>query len=238
MGLGFNETLMASLADMGMGSFNYLEHLESLGSILAQELSDSRLIYADGSEVRLTLPDGVELVEAAGYPFVFEGRTATIRTGQLLQGNTKRFMVTLRIPSSHPAEYTLGNLELAYRVRGKSYRQEIQAGGLQVACVAPDRKEEVVASIDKDLYEDAWLKNNLGAAMRQVSDFIRSGEKHRAVEFIDAYRSRLDEVEEIVPGVKEKADRELTELEGKVEEAASGLPGDTGRAGVLCSRRR
>ena len=50
MGLGFNETLMASLADQGMGSFSYLEHLETLGTILASELSDSRRVFADGSE--------------------------------------------------------------------------------------------------------------------------------------------------------------------------------------------
>ncbi|MEE8350089.1 MAG: VWA domain-containing protein, partial [Acidobacteriota bacterium] len=98
MGLGFNETLMASLADHGMGSFSYLEHLESLGTILAKELSDSRDLYADASEMRIDLPSGVELIDAAGYPFVLEGQTAVIRTGQLFQDSVKNFMATLRIP--------------------------------------------------------------------------------------------------------------------------------------------
>ena len=125
MGLGFNETLMASLADHGMGSFSILEHLESLGTILAKELDDSRDIYADGSEMRIVLPHGVELVEAAGYPFVLEGRTAVIRTGQLFQESTKSFMATLRVANHVPAEYVLGDIDLSYRVDGRLYQQEV-----------------------------------------------------------------------------------------------------------------
>ena len=55
LGLGFNEVLMASLADQGMGHFSYLEHLESLASILSKELQDSRQVYAAVSEVRIEL---------------------------------------------------------------------------------------------------------------------------------------------------------------------------------------
>src|SRR6266568_4411291 len=42
MGLGFNETLMASLADYGMGHYAYLEHLATLGDILQQDLHDAQ----------------------------------------------------------------------------------------------------------------------------------------------------------------------------------------------------
>jgi Ca-activated chloride channel family protein len=39
MGLDFNETLMTSLADYGMGHYSYLEQLSGLGSILGKDLN-------------------------------------------------------------------------------------------------------------------------------------------------------------------------------------------------------
>src|SRR5207244_3080283 len=49
MGLGFNEALMAALADYGMGHYAYLEHLEKLGEILEQDMSDMRQVFASAS---------------------------------------------------------------------------------------------------------------------------------------------------------------------------------------------
>ena len=222
MGLGFNETLMASLADHGMGSFSYLEHLESLGTILAKELDDSRDIYADGSEMRIVLPHGVELVEAAGYPFVLEGRTAVIRTGQLFQDSTKSFMATLRVANHVPAEYVLGDIDLSYRVEGRLYQQEVGSSELSIACVPPERKQEAVTSIDKDLYRTAWIKNNLGSIMREVGDYVRRGDQEKAKELMDNYRDRLEEADQAVPGLKKDANRQLDELESRVDAAFQG----------------
>ena len=222
MGLGFNETLMASLADHGMGSFSYLEHLESLGTILAKELSDSRDLYADASEIRIDLPSGVELIDAAGYPFVLEGKTAVIRTGQLFQDSVKSFMATLRIPNHMAAEYTFGNIDLSYRVDGRSYRQEVESSGLTMACVVPEREEEAVASIDKELYEDAWIKNNIGSLMKEVADYVRTGERAKAEEVVESYRKRLEDAGANVPGLSRQAGRELDELESRVDDAFNG----------------
>ena len=222
MGLGFNETLMASLADHGMGSFSYLEHLESLGTILAKELSDSRALYADASEMRIDLPNGVELIDAAGYPFVREGKTTVIRTGQLFQDSVKSFMATLRIPNHVAAEYTFGNIDLSYRVDGRSYRQGVESSGLTMACVAPEREEEAVASINKDLYEDAWIKNNLGSVMKDVADFVRSGDRAKADAVVQSYRLRLEDANTKVPGLKREAGKELDELEARVDEVFDG----------------
>ena len=223
MGLGFNETLMALVADQGMGSFSYLEHLESLGTILAKELADARDIYAQGSELRIELPSGVELVEAASYPFVLEGKTAVIRTGQLFHNSSKRFMATLRVGNQTLAEYAIGDIQLNYRVKGRTYRQQVEsAGRLTIACVPAEQKEEAVASINKDLYQEAWIKNNLGSVMRQVGDYVRRGDQEKAEEVMESYRSRLEEADAAVPGVKKTGERELRALQSSVEDAFQG----------------
>ena len=222
MGLGFNETLMASLADHGMGSFSYLEHLESLGTILAQELTDSRQVLAEGSEVRIEFPHGVELLDVAGLPFVFEGRTAVIRTGQLFQNSTKRLTTTLKVANQELAEYTINSIDLNYQVKGSRYHQRIQSDQLKIACVAQERQEEVLASVDKDVFQDAWIRNNLGAVMRGVSDFVRAGKESEAKELMHYYKSKIEEADALVPGLKKQADEELRELEDRVDEAFRG----------------
>jgi Ca-activated chloride channel family protein len=223
MGLGFNEMLMASLADHGMGSFHFLEDLESLGTLLAGELSDSRFVLAEGSELRIHLPHGVEIHDVAGLPFVLEGRTAVIRTGQLFQNSTKHFLATLRVNSEIPAEYRIQDIELNYRVDGRPYRQEIATNQLKIACVQAEREDEVLASVDHDIYEDAWIRNNLGAVMRSVGDLVRSGKREEAKELMTSYRGRLDKADAMVPGLKKKAESQLQELEERVDDAFEGV---------------
>ncbi len=222
MGLGFNETLMASLADQGMGSFSYLEHLESLGSILAAELSDSRRVFAEGSNVKVTLPRGARIVDVAGYPFEMSGRTALIRTGQLLHNSTKGFMATIQIPNQSIGNHEFGAIDLSYRAGGRSYRQTLEGGNLLVACVAPERKAEAVASIDQKVYRKAWSENNFGALMKKVGDYVRTGEKAKASEVIDNYKARLEQAAQAAPGIAQEADAELKELEEQVDDAFDG----------------
>ncbi len=229
MGLGFNETLMASLADQGMGSFSYLEHLETLGTILASELSDSRRVFADGSELHLNLPHGVTIVDVAGYPHETRGNTAILRTGQLLGNSTKSFMATLRFPSHSIGTHQLGSIDLFYKSNGRSFQQTLPGGNLMVACVAPERKAEVVASIDQKVYREAWLNNNLGVLMNKVGSFVRSGEKSKASEVIETYKSRLEEAQAAAPGIYSDADAELKELEAQVDDAFDGPDQETKR---------
>src|SRR5215468_8418998 len=88
MGLGFNETLMAALADYGMGHYAYLEHLEKLGEILEQDMSDTRQVFASASSLEIACGDGVTVTDVGGYPIDLTAQpgTARVATGQLLGG--------------------------------------------------------------------------------------------------------------------------------------------------------
>ena len=120
------------------------------------------------------------------------------------------------------AEYTFGNIDLSYRVDGRSYRQEVESSGLTMACVVPEREGEAVASIDKELYEDAWIKNNIGSLMKEVADYVRTGERAKAEEVVESYRKRLEDAGANVPGLSRQAGRELDELESRVDDAFNG----------------
>ena len=98
LGLDFNQSLLSSMADYGMGYYSYLEDLSKLSNILAQNLSDARARYASGGAVTLSLADGITLNEASGYPIEWmDGahKTARIPIGEILYGGQKGLTLSL-----------------------------------------------------------------------------------------------------------------------------------------------
>jgi chaperonin cofactor prefoldin len=93
---------------------------------------------------------------------------------------------------------------------------------LTIACVPAEREEEAVASIDKDVYRDAWIRNNLGSVMREVGDFVRKGDRQQAEALLEDYKERLEEADQAVPGIKKEATAQLDELEARVDDAFQG----------------
>ena len=58
--------------------------------------------------------------------------------------------------------------------------------------------------------------------MRSVGALVREGKQEEAKELVDSYKSRLDEADALVPGLKKQADAELRELESRVDDAFRG----------------
>jgi Ca-activated chloride channel family protein len=229
MGLGFNEALMASLADHGMGNYSYLEHLNTLGHILAKDLEDTHLIYAANSELRLQLHDGVKLVDAAGYPVEKIGRHATyirIKTGQLLRGSHKTLVLTLNSPTATPGDFSLGDIAWQFSVDGQAKQATVERQQLAYAVVEPAKKKEAMASISKKVYRKSWLRNNLGRMRQKFYQQVKEGNKNEAQAVVDDYRRELRKAEED-SGLSirnQKLDKDLAEMETGLEDAFSGAP--------------
>jgi Ca-activated chloride channel family protein len=229
MGLGFNEALMASLADHGMGNYSYLEHLDNLGGILAKDLDDTRLIYAENSELRVQLQPGVQLLDAAGYPIETIGSDATqvrIKTGQLLRGAHKHLMLTLSSPTVATGDFTLGQMTLQCSVDGVSKAYTLDPQQLAYAVVEPSKKPEAIASISHDVYRKTWLSNNLGRMRQQVYRWVKEGNKVKAQSAIDDYRRELQNAEEQSGlSLKDEAvEHDMAEMESRLDEAFRGAP--------------
>lgn len=220
---------MASLADHGMGNYSYLERLPNLGHILAKDLDDTRLIYAENSELQLQLQDGVQLLDAAGYPIETIGGDATqvrIKTGQLLQGVSKNLMLSLSSPTVTAGDFTLGKMTLQFSVDGASKARTLDAQQLAYAVVEPSKKPEAKASISHDVYRKTWLRNNLGRMRQKVYRWVKEGNKVKAQSAIDDYRRELQDAE-AKSGLRlkdEAVEQDMAEMESRLEEAFSGAP--------------
>jgi Ca-activated chloride channel family protein len=224
MGLNFNETLMAKLADYGMGYYAYLEDLSGLGQILARDLKDSRSIVANSSTLEIMLGDGVQLVDAGGYPLTRNGSTVSIASGQLLSNSDKHFVITFNIPTAHVGQFSLGQMRLVYQTQGKKYQAALNDESLMLAVVEPERREEAISSIDSEVYKQSWLKNNLGRMQKKLSHWVREGNKDKAEKVIADYRHAMEEAEVAsnVPMASDEMDDKLDAMKSEVNEAFAG----------------
>lgn len=197
MGLGFNETLMASLADYGMGNYSYLEHLAKLGEILHKDLQDTRQVFAGASGLEITLGEGVTVTDVGGYPLDLTTRPGTARviTGQLLGGTPKHFVVTLSAPTQSLGTFALGEVTLHYTTHQGDSQVTLPRTNLQVAVVEPTRRDEALASVNPAAVRQLWEGNNLGRMQKEYSHWLRAGDKAKAEQTIQSYRAALKQVE-------------------------------------------
>jgi Ca-activated chloride channel family protein len=227
MGLGFNEALMAALADHGMGYYAYLEHLGTLGDILTRELEETRSRYVERSELDVQLRAGVKLVDAAGYPIEpvqLAQNRFRIKTGQLFWGAHKPLMLTFQAPTTASGEFAVGNIALRIHTGGAEKRAAVRPEQLAYSVVAPDQKPEAIASIRGDVYRKSWVQNNLGRMRKEVADWIRVGNQPKAQAAINAYRRQLDDAE-AKSGVlmKDKTvEQDIVQMETELNEAFQG----------------
>ena len=229
MGLGFNETLMTSLADHGMGSYAYLEHLGGLAAILAQNLSDLRHVYARSSELEIKLSPGIALLDAGGYPMSQVSPTVIrVPTGQILGGVKRRLTLTFNAPTGDLGEFGLGDIRLRYRLAAGPAEVALAADKLRLAVVPQERRSEAVASVDQAVIKESWLGNNLGRLKAAYRDAISAGDKDKAKASLDRYDNEAQKVEAALgaPIVDEKTRSELKRMEQDLDDAFAGKPAE------------
>jgi Ca-activated chloride channel family protein len=224
MGLDFNETLMATLADYGMGHYSYLEELSGLGAILEKDLSDTRSIYATASFIDVILGNNVTLVDAGGYPITqISPNTVRITTGQILDNTDKSFVMTFTVPNQKTGSLSLGQMQLNYQA-GKSQLQTRLAEDLKLTVVESSRQDEALKSVDSAVYKKTWTENNLGRMKKALSDSVRAGNKAKAQQAISDYRQAVEKAQKAsnVPLLTPEVEKELTNMNNQVEESFKG----------------
>jgi len=226
MGLGFNETLMAALADYGMGHYAYLEHLEKLGEILEQDMSDTRQVFASASSLEITCGDGVTVTDVGGYPIDLAAQpgTARVATGQLLGGAKKHFVVTMTVPTDRVGEVGLGSVTLHYATNQGISSIALSPEHLRIAVLEPVRRDEAATSVRRELVQQLWEGNNLGRLQKDYSHWLRVGDQQKAQQVITDYRQALQKAATDTGVIVENqaVTDQLSTMEQELNEAFSG----------------
>ena len=186
VGNDFDENLMGALADSGGGNFYFLRDAVALAEVFEGELGATRETVAELVEIEVTLPPGVELVEAGGYPIERHGAVATFRPGSLFAGQNRHLWLTLKVQDGGRE---LGQVAARYRAGEKRF---------ELAALAAPRVEWVkdeaafVAGLDRERWSRAVVEEDFGKLQQKVADEVKAGNRAAAKKEIAAYSDKYD----------------------------------------------
>ncbi|NOQ36722.1 MAG: VWA domain-containing protein [Methylococcaceae bacterium] len=225
MGLDFNEVLLTTLADYGMGHYSYLEDLAGLGKVLEKDLSDTRTIFANGSTLDINLGKGVSVIDAGGYPVTtINPTTIRITTGQILDNTDKHFVITFNIPAKDVGSVSLGDMRLNYQSKNSQYETPLTDTILELSIVEATRRDEALKSVNESVYKQTWTENNLGRMKKVLSKSVREGDKDKAQQAIIDYKQAVEkaEKESNVKIINSEMEEELKTMQDEVDDAFVG----------------
>ncbi len=134
--------------------------------------------------------------------------------------------LTLKVPTKNLGEYSLGVANLNYRIQDKDYVLPLMQNTYSVACLPQEKNDEVVASIDKEAYGEAWQKNNYGGMLKSNASSLSKGDTNGAMQQIQNFKTKLQDAMRIAPSpAMEKQMEELEAVEKDVQ-AAKDSPDD------------
>jgi Ca-activated chloride channel family protein len=131
VGLDFDESYMASLAEIGHGNFGFVKDAGSLARFLDRELVEAATTMVEGTKVRVELPRGVSFLRAVGgVPRVVDG-AVEVDVGSISAGDSRRVVLELASSLELGQRASLGG-EVSWRtVRGGPV--SVGFAGLEVA---------------------------------------------------------------------------------------------------------
>lgn len=223
VGYDFNEILMTTIADHGGGRYYYLENPNAFAQVFEKALQSTRQVSAASMQIRVTLPDGIQLVDAGGYPIERHQGHAFIQAGDLLSGQTRKLFFTYRVPTNSTGAIDMGEFSVTYQQAGA--RRDIRASKRLVLTCVEDEKA-VLSSIDKTAWGEQVVKEEYSQLREKVADAIRSGRKERALRQIRTYEKDKRAMNRTIgsSSVQRNLDHDLKDLRQKIEDTFSGAP--------------
>lgn len=98
VGLDYNENLMMGISESGGGNYYFIEHPNSLASIVRKEFDMVSSVLAQNGAIYLTLGNDVHISDVVGCEYKSESERLIIPIGDLYANETREFTVEISIP--------------------------------------------------------------------------------------------------------------------------------------------
>jgi len=191
VGLGFDERLLAGLAEAGGGSFRFAAGPAELPAFFAHELRELLTIAAAGLTLELTLPAGTDVDLVNAFPAERDGDHLTVALGELPAGGALDLVLRLRVPTGRLGDAHHLRLDLAWSDPAADARRSLSVDPDPLIVAADEAAVETVAP-DPLVAERAALQ--LATAERRAALALdRAGRHsesragmHRAVAMLQA----------------------------------------------------
>jgi Ca-activated chloride channel family protein len=188
IGADYDEQLLVSLADAGTGNFYWVTQGQDLAAVFGHELSTAQETVATGLQVGLELGEGVELVDASGYPTRVVGGRAVFDVGTLYAAQERSFWVTLRVPASAEGERSVAMPSLSWTSPDSAAQASLTLEPCTVEVV--QEQQRFLASIDADRWGRSVIEEEYNVLRSQVSQAVQAGDLAMAQAQIRDYTTR------------------------------------------------
>lgn len=114
LGLDYNEDVLARLADVGGGTYDFVDDATELEQVFADELERTASVVARGTRVHLSLPPGVDPVEVIGWDAARSGDGWDVFLGDVYSGDTKKIVTRVRVKGDALGEKRIARVTADY----------------------------------------------------------------------------------------------------------------------------
>ncbi|HOZ51895.1 MAG TPA: VWA domain-containing protein [Chitinophagaceae bacterium] len=99
VGRDYNEDLMTAMAESGNGNYYFIDHAEHIASLFEKELHGLSQVIAQNAELKITLPEYVNVDKVYGHRFEQSGRVLSIQFHDIFSEETKGVLIKYTVQS-------------------------------------------------------------------------------------------------------------------------------------------
>jgi Ca-activated chloride channel family protein len=114
VGIDFNETLMANVADHSGGNYYYISNEVNMADIFRREWNLMQNVVANNAVATLELAPGVEVEDVAGFQWKVANGKLRVHVPDIYSGESKRILIHLKAPANRKHLVSLGTAEFTY----------------------------------------------------------------------------------------------------------------------------
>ncbi len=192
VGLDFNEDLMQRMAEVGGGSYAFLQSSQAIAGVFARDLKQAGAQVARDVALTLTLPAGVQFGEVLGRPATANGNVVTVPLPDFSAGQVEKMVVRVRVSAPGMANQAIdvADTKLTYTdvLAGSLADQAVKLAAL----VTPDATL-AKARRDKDAMVAATRAQS-AVNYKNAAGWLEKGEARRATEELKKNDILFDEV--------------------------------------------
>jgi Ca-activated chloride channel family protein len=185
VGLDYNENLMMGLSESGGGNYYFIEHPNTLASIIRQEYTMTSSVIAQNAALYITLGDRVHVNDVVGCEFRKETEQQIIPVGDLYANETREFTIEITIPEGS-GKRIIASGELRYE------SENIIASVPKFSVSVTYTKDFAEVERNRDIHAQA--KADIAVSARKVEQAMQAMDNGDQA----AAQLRLDEAKEMI----------------------------------------
>lgn len=114
LGLDYNEDLLASMSDLGGGTYRFVNAPAQLSALFAEELRQMTSVAGREATLSVHLPDGVSLLEVYSWDHQTTPDGYQVFLGDICGAESRKVVAKVRVAAGHQESMDIGHATLAY----------------------------------------------------------------------------------------------------------------------------